>query len=80
MAAEAMEHVQRALKLAPDREKPYLFMGRLCKAIGRPDAAEKMFVRALKIQPDCIDALRELRLINMRREKGKSLIGRLLRR
>jgi hypothetical protein len=37
-------------------------------------------VRALKIQPDCIDALRELRLINMRREKGKSLIGRLLRR
>jgi CheY-like chemotaxis protein/Flp pilus assembly protein TadD len=80
IAAEAMEHVQRALKLAPDREKPYLFMGRLCKAIGRPDAAEKMFVRALKIQPDCLDALRELRLINMRREKGKSLIGRLLRR
>jgi len=80
MAAEAMEHVQRALKLAPDREKPYLFMGRLCKATGRADAAEKMFVRALKIQPDCLDALRELRLINMRREKGKSLIGRLLRR
>jgi len=80
MAAEAMEHLQRALKLAPDREKPYLFMGRLCKAIGRADAAEKMFARALKIQPDCLDALRELRLINMRREKGKGLIGRLLRR
>jgi tetratricopeptide (TPR) repeat protein len=80
MAAEAMEHVQRAIKLAPDREKPYLFMGRLCKAIGRADAAEKMFARALKIQPDCLDALRELRLINMRREKGKGLIGRLLRR
>ena len=63
-----------------DREKPYLFMGRLYKAIGRPDVAEKMFVRALKIQPDCLDALRELRLINMRREKGKGLIGRLLRR
>jgi CheY-like chemotaxis protein len=80
MAAEAMEHIQRALKLAPDREKPYLFMGRLCKAIGRADAAEKMFARALKIQPDCLDALRELRLINMRREKGKGIIGRLLRR
>jgi DnaJ-domain-containing protein 1 len=80
MVGEALEHVQRALKLAPDREKPYLFMGRLCKAIGRADAAEKMFARALKIQPDCLDALRELRLINMRREKGKSLIGRLLRR
>ncbi len=80
MASEAMEHVQRALKLAPDREKPYLFMGRLCKAIGRADVAEKMFARALKIQPECLDALRELRLINMRREKGKGLIGRLLRR
>jgi len=80
MASEAIEHVQRALKLAPDREKPYLFMGRLCKAIGRADVAEKMFARALKIQPDCLDALRELRLINMRREKGKGLIGRLLRR
>jgi CheY-like chemotaxis protein/tetratricopeptide (TPR) repeat protein len=80
IANEALEHVQRALKLAPDREKPYLFMGRLCKAIGRAGAAEKMFARALKIQPDCLDALRELRLINMRREKGKSLIGRLLRR
>jgi tetratricopeptide (TPR) repeat protein len=80
MAGEAMEHVQRGMKLAPDREKPYLFMGRLCKAIGRVDAAEKMFARALKIQPDCLDALRELRLINMRREKGKGLIGRLLRR
>jgi tetratricopeptide (TPR) repeat protein len=80
IASEAMEHVQRALKLAPDREKPYLFMGRLCKAIGRADVAEKMFARALKIQPECLDALRELRLINMRREKGKGLIGRLLRR
>jgi hypothetical protein len=55
-------------------------MGRLCKAIGRADVAEKMFARALKIQPECLDALRELRLINMRREKGKGLIGRLLRR
>ncbi len=80
MASEAIEHVQRAIKLAPDQEKPYLFMGRLCKAIGRPGAAEKMFARALKIQPECLDALRELRLINMRREKGKGLIGRLLRR
>jgi CheY-like chemotaxis protein/tetratricopeptide (TPR) repeat protein len=80
MAGEAMEHLQRAIKLAPDREKPYLFMGRLCKAIGRVEAAEKMFSRALKIQPECLDALRELRLINMRREKAKGLIGRLLRR
>jgi CheY-like chemotaxis protein len=80
MAEEAIEHVKRGIKLASDREKPYLLMGRLCKATGRPGAAEKMFTRAVQIQPDCVEALRELRLINMRRRKEKGFIGRLLRR
>jgi hypothetical protein len=39
-----------------------------------------MFARAVQIQPDCLEALRELRLINMRRDKEKGLIRRLLRR
>jgi CheY-like chemotaxis protein/curved DNA-binding protein CbpA len=80
MAEEALEHLKRGLKLASDREKPYLLMGRLCKAMGRAGAAEKMFTRAAQIQPNCVEALRELRLINMRREKKKGLIGRFLRR
>ena len=77
---EALEHVKRGIKLAGDREKPYLLMGRLCKATGRADAAERMFTRAVQIQPNCVEALRELRLINMRRQKQKGIIGRLLRR
>jgi CheY-like chemotaxis protein len=80
IVTEALEHVRRGLKLASHREKPYLFMGRLYKAIGRADVAEKMFTRAVQIQPECVEALRELRLINMRRERSKGLIGRLLRR
>jgi CheY-like chemotaxis protein/curved DNA-binding protein CbpA len=80
MAEEAIEHVKRGIKLASEREKPYLFMGRLCKATGRPGAAEKMFTRAVQIQPDCVEALRELRLINMRRQKEKGFIGRIFRR
>jgi cytochrome c-type biogenesis protein CcmH/NrfG len=80
MAGEALEHVKRGLKLASHREKPYLFLGRLYKVIGRVDLAERMFARAVRIQPECVDALRELRLINMRRQKSKGLIGRLLRR
>lgn len=80
MAEEALEHIKRGLKLASDREKPYLLMGRLCKAMGRAGAAERMFTRAAQIQPSCVEALRELRLINMRREKKKGLIGRMLRR
>jgi curved DNA-binding protein CbpA len=80
MAEEALEHIKRGLKLASDREKPYLLMGRLCKAMGRAGAAERMFTRAAQIQPGCVEALRELRLINMRREKKKGLIGRFLGR
>lgn len=80
MVGEALEHVRRGLKLASHREKPYLFMGRLYRAMGRADMAERMFTRAVQIQPECVEALRELRLINMRRQKSKGLIGRLLRR
>jgi curved DNA-binding protein CbpA len=80
MLQEAIEHVRRGVKLARDREKPYLYLGRLYKAVGRPAAAEKMFTRAVQIRPDSVEGLRELRLINMRRGKGKGWIGRLLRR
>jgi tetratricopeptide (TPR) repeat protein len=76
----ALIHLKRAIKLARDREKPYLFMGRVCQAIGRSDVAVKMFTRAVQIQPECVEALRELRLINMRREKERGFIARLLRR
>jgi CheY-like chemotaxis protein/curved DNA-binding protein CbpA len=80
IAAEAIEHVRRGIKLAGQRETSYLFMGRLCKVIGRVELAEKMFARAVQLEPGCVEALRELRLINLRRNKSKGLIGRLLRR
>ena len=41
---------------------------------------QSMFTRAVEIQPDCVEALKELRLIDMRREKKKGFIGRLFRR
>jgi CheY-like chemotaxis protein/curved DNA-binding protein CbpA len=77
---EALENVKKGAKLAPDREKPYLYLGRLYQAAGRTDIAEKMFARCVQIKSDCVEALRELRLMHMRREKEKGLIGRLLRR
>jgi len=79
MVQEAVEHVKRGLKLARDNEKPYLFLGRLHKATGNTLAAEKMFTRAVQLRPESVEALRELRLINMRRNK-QGLIGRILRR
>lgn len=80
MVEEAIEHVKRGVHLANDREKPLLFLGRLYKVIGKIGHAEKMFTRAVQIQPECVEAMRELRLINLRREKGRGLIKRLLRR
>jgi len=80
IAAEAIEHVRRGIKLAGHLETSYLYMGRLCKVIGRIELAEKMFARAVQLEPGCVEALRELRLINLRRHKSKGLIGRLLRR
>lgn len=77
---EALAHMKRAVKLARDQEKPYLFLGRLCKVVGDSKGAQAMFTRAVQIKPDCVEAMRELRLINMRRDKGRGLIGKLLRR
>ena len=76
---EALGHLRRAVRMARDQEKPYLFIGRLCKVVGDGMGAEQMFTRAVEIKPDCVEAMRELRLINMRRDKGRGLIGRLLR-
>jgi cytochrome c-type biogenesis protein CcmH/NrfG len=57
-----------------------LFLGRLYKVMGKVDLAERMFTRAVQIQPECVEAMRELRLINLRREKSRGLLNRLLRR
>ena len=77
---EALHHVLLGRKLAPGREKPYLFLGRLYKAANRERLAEKVFLRAVQLDPDCVEALRELRLLHMRREKSRGLVRRILRR
>jgi len=78
--SEARRALKRAAALAPDSEKPYLFLGLLCKGIGRIEQAERMFLRAVDRRSDCLQALRELRLINLRREKQKGLLQKILRR
>jgi len=80
MLGEALEHCRRGVKLAKDREKPYLLLGRLYKAMGRVGAATKMFTRAVEIRPQCVEAMRELRIMNMRRDKDKGVLKRIFRR
>ncbi len=78
MLGEALEHCREGVKLAKDREKPYLLLGRLYKATGKAVAAKKMFSRAVQIKPQCVEAMRELRIMNMRRGKDQAQgLGRL---
>ncbi|MGB0618664.1 MAG: response regulator [Myxococcota bacterium] len=78
MLGEALEHCREGVKLAKDREKPYLLLGRLYKAMGKAVAAKKMFSRAVQIKPQCVEAMRELRIMNMRRGKDQAQgLGRL---
>jgi CheY-like chemotaxis protein/tetratricopeptide (TPR) repeat protein len=77
---EARQHILKGRKLAPGSDKPYLFLGRLYKAEGKDPLAERMFQKVVELDPDCVDAIRELRLIDMRRQRSKSLVQRILRR
>lgn len=59
----ALQALDRAMGLNPRLDKGYLFTGYIYKATGRPDKAERQFEKAIQCNPDCIDALRELRLL-----------------
>jgi curved DNA-binding protein CbpA len=72
----AFARVKQAIKLAPDRERPYLFLARLAQAADRMEMAERLLGKALERKPDSVEAIRELRLIQMRRPKP-GLLGRL---
>ncbi len=74
---EALEHVAKGIKLSPEREKPYILLGRIFKATGEEGTAQKMFRRALQIKPGCHEALQEMRLSKLRAQKSKGLMGRL---
>jgi tetratricopeptide (TPR) repeat protein len=80
MLGEALEHCREGVKLAKGREKPYLLLGRLYKAMGKVSAAKKMFMRAVQINPRCVEAMREMRIMSIRSEKDKGVLKRIFRR
>ncbi len=60
---DALNTLEQAISLNPKLDKSYLFTGYIYKATGRPDKAERSFERAIQCNPDCTEALRELRLL-----------------
>ncbi|MFH1809680.1 MAG: response regulator [Pseudomonadota bacterium] len=70
---QAEDHIQRGIELNPKIDKAYLFLGYLYKATTRRDEAEGQFEKAIQCNPDCVEALRELRLLEqnrVREQKG----------
>lgn len=64
---DALRSIETAVSLNPKLDKSYLFLGYIYKANGRPDRAERQFEKAIQCNPDCTEALRELRLLGKQR-------------
>jgi tetratricopeptide (TPR) repeat protein len=60
-AEAALDALQRAISLNPTVDKSYLFSGYIYKALGRMDQAETHFEKAIQCNPDCSEALHELK-------------------
>ncbi|HEY5148092.1 MAG TPA: tetratricopeptide repeat protein, partial [Polyangiaceae bacterium] len=65
-AAECIQMLDRAIKMSDRCEKAYFYRGMLAKRVGRFEAAMRDFRRAVELNPNNIDAAREVRLHNMR--------------
>ncbi len=79
MVQQARDELTQAISLNPKVDKAYLFLGYIYKAMNYREMAEHEFEKAIQCNPGCTEALRELRLISMRR-KSKKKSGGILRR
>lgn len=68
---KARDAIATAITKNPKLDKAYLFMGYIYKGIGRDDLSERQFEKAIQCNPDCTDALRELKLLDMKKRELK---------
>jgi cytochrome c-type biogenesis protein CcmH/NrfG len=76
---EALEHIAKGVKLAPDQVTPLFFLGRVFRETGAPASAAKVLRKAVTLSPDHHEVLHELCLVQIDppQRKKKSLLGRL---
>lgn len=72
---QALEILLASRELNPGSDQTHLYLGHVYQAQGKERQAEKCFEMAVQANPDCTEALRELRLINLRREQGSQSKG-----
>ncbi|HEX9102980.1 MAG TPA: DUF4388 domain-containing protein, partial [Polyangia bacterium] len=73
--ADAKGLLNQAVKLSPRCAQAYYYLGICLKDENDVDRAYGMFKKAHELNPRLIDAEREMRVINMRKEKEKSSGG-----
>jgi len=79
----AKQHLLHSVHLNSSLDLSHLYLGYLLKDEGKQREAEKRFELAIQCNPNCTEALRELRLSNLRKEKDKkprSLLDKMFRK
>jgi len=72
---QALEILFASRELDPALEATHLYLGYVYQALEKERQAEKSFEMAVQANPECTEALRELRLINLRREQPEPTKG-----
>jgi tetratricopeptide (TPR) repeat protein len=76
-----LESIDRALELYSKHEKANLYKAQVLRRMGEPESALQWFRKVVEINPNNIEAAREVRVATMRKSasKGKGdKAGRLL--
>ncbi|WP_321393944.1 response regulator [uncultured Desulfuromusa sp.] len=71
----AMEVLLTSREINPGFDLTHLYLGQVYQAQGKERQAEKSFEMAVQANPSCTEALRELRLMNLRREQAPQSKG-----
>lgn len=72
---QAMEVLLASRELNPALDLSHLYLGHIYQVQGKDRHSEKSFELAVQANPNCTEALRELRLINLRREQASHSKG-----
>ena len=79
----ALEVLLASRELNPGLDLTHLYLGHIYHVQGKERQSEKSFEMAVQANPDCTEALRELRLINLRREQitqSEGLLKKFMRK
>ena len=72
---QAMEVLLASREINPSFDLTHLYLGSVYQSQEKERQAEKSFEMAVQANPNCTEALRELRLINLRREQAPQSKG-----